>query len=296
MGVGVDTRGDVMAKVGTSEPVLQWQTARLTGSLGGEVVGADINSFGETEADSVIDLLVEHHVLVFRGQTLDNDGLARFGEMFGELNKFAYKDHVADRRGAVSDLRNDAMHAITDKWHSDAPTYEQPPTITILVARKLPDAGGDTLYSNQHTAFDSFSEGFKDVLRPLRAVHFLDYGPDGTKTQMHPVVRVHPITRREALYVNPITVTHLEGLTEEESRPILTMLFDHASRPEFGYRHRWQNGDVVMWDNRSVMHRATHDYGTDPDSRMMNNVQTACEPVYGPGSLIDFKWVRHPAG
>ena len=144
---------------------------------------------------------------------------------------------------------------------------------------KLPEAGGDTVFSNQHIAFERLSETLKDVLRGLKAIHSFDYGALGSRETVHPVVRTHPVTGRETLFVSETFVKQFEGMTIEESQPILRYLFDFSVRLEFCYRHRWQHGDVLLWDNRSVMHRATHDFGDDPEARIVNNVQTKCEPV-----------------
>lgn len=262
-------------------PANEWVVNRLTGSLAAEVIGVDLSGILEEQIPSVTDLFVKHHVLVFRDQSLDNTGLIRFGRFFGELSQYpGNKEHTADDAGHVMALRNDAHFTqLTDRWHTDAPIWERPPSITVLRAEKLPEAGGDTLFSNQHRAFDSLSDGFKHMLRSMKAVHAYSYGAHGTKGRVHPAVRTHPVTGREALYVNEITVSQFDGMTIEESQPILRFLFEHATRPDFGYRHRWRQGDVVMWDNRSVLHRATHDYGDDPDARLMCNVQSLPEPV-----------------
>jgi len=275
-----------MNSVGAYDLGVKWKTTRLTGSLGAEVAGVDINAFGKDDAGHLAELIARRHVLLFRGQWVDNEQLKRFGALFGELNKFAFKGYVADEEGAVLIMRNDPIHAVTALWHTDAPIYERPPAYSILAERKIPEAGGDTLFANQHAAFDSLSEGFKTLLRGLKAVHSYEYGGQlGAKTQIHPVVRVHPISKREALYISRSTVKRFDGITEEESRPLLELIFDRATDHDFRYRHVWAKGDVIMWDNRSVMHRSTHDYGSDPDARLMHTIQCRPEPVYGPNSL-----------
>ena len=269
-----------MATTSSASPAVSWQVARLSGSLGGEIRGIDLNALEEDEAQVVSDLLVQHHVLVFRDQILDNLGLMRFGKLFGPLNEYPFKrEELGAAAGFVMALKNDVFHAQTDLWHSDATAWECPPSITILRAEKLPEAGGDTLFSNQHIAFAALSKPYRAMLRSLKAIHAYDYGAQGTKTQAHPVIRTHPVSRREALFVNEIFVKRFDGMSEAESAPILRFLFDHATQPDFGYRHRWLSGDVIMWDNRSVLHRATHDYGTDPEARLVCNVQTLCEAV-----------------
>jgi len=275
-----------MNSVATLEPAVKWKSTRLTGSLGAELVGVDINTFTKDDARSLDELIAQHHVLLFRKQSVNNEQLQQFGALLGDLKKFAYTDRTADATGSVSVLDNSPLHAVSALWHTDAPANEHPPCYTILAERKIPEAGGDTLFANQHLAFESLSEGFKNLLRGLKAVHFYEYGGGlGSKTQAHPAVRVHPISKREALYIDPLSVKSFEGMTEEESRPLLKFIFERAVDDDFGYRHRWEKGDVIMWDNRSVMHRSTHDYGSDPQARLMNNVQSRPEQVYGPGSF-----------
>lgn len=259
-----------------------WSVNRVGGSLGAEVVGIDLMSVGPADRPAIEDVVLKHHVVVFRGQgDFAAQALQDFGRLFGPLKEYAgAKDHTkAD--GLVMHLTNDAAVArVTDGWHMEASATEQPPSYTILRALKLPEAGGDTLFSNQHIAFERLSDTFKKVLRGLNAIHSFDYGPLGVRNTVHPVVRTHPVTGRETLYVSETFVKQFEGMTVEESQPILRYLFDFSVRPEFCYRHQWQPGDVLMWDNRSVAHRAIHDFGDDPEARIMNNVQTKCEPVF----------------
>lgn len=257
-----------------------WSVSRLSGTLGAEIAGIDLNQATKADAQVIANLLAQHHVLVFHGQQVDNPGLMRFGKLFGPLSEYPFKrDDLGEVAGYVMALKNDPFHTQTALWHADATAWERPPSITILRAEKLPEAGGDTLYANQQAAFAALSEPYKQMLRQLRAIHFYDYGAQGTLSQSHPVVRTHPVTKRESLYINDIFVKQFDGMTIAESRPILEYLMQHATEPNYGYRHRWQPGDVVMWDNRSVLHRSTHDYGTDPDARLVCNVQTLCEAV-----------------
>jgi taurine dioxygenase len=160
------------------------------------------------------------------------------------------------------------VHPITETWHADVTFSPHPPKITMLVARELPALGGDTTFANQHLAYDRLSDGLKATLATMRAVH---YGTELAKdaglgqeqvTHSHPVVIHHPETGRAALYVNGNYTRHFEGWTEDESRPLLAYLYAHCSSIDLTYRHRWDPGDLVMWDNRSVQHRVVGDHGT----------------------------------
>jgi taurine dioxygenase len=262
--------------------VARWSVNRVGGSLGAEVVGIDLRSVEPEDVPVIEDVVLKHHVVVFRGQSeFTEQALVDFGRQFGTLREFAGVKDRTKADGLIMHLTNHAeVNQYTERWHAEATSAERPPSYTILRALKLPEAGGDTLFSNQHVAFEHLSETFKDVLRGLKAIHSFDYGPLGVRQVVHPAVRKHPDTGRETLFVSETFVKQFEGMTIEESQPILRYLFEFSVRPEFGYRHRWQQEDVLMWDNRSVMHRATHDFGDDPEARIMINVQTKCEPVF----------------
>lgn len=259
-----------------------WTVKRLAGALGAEVFGLDLMAFDPAGLPSIEELILQHHVIVFRGQSRFNEqGLIDFGRMFGELREYAGAQEHTKAGGVIMNLvYSPAMARVTEKWHAEATSVEQPPSYTILRALKIPEAGGDTAFANQHIAFERLSDTFKDLLRRLRAIHAFDYGAKGVRSTVHPVVRKHPVTGRETLFVSETFVRQFEGMTVEESQPILRYLFDFSVRLDFCYRHRWLQDDVVMWDNRSVMHRAIHDFGDEPGVRVMNNVQTKCEPVF----------------
>lgn len=258
-----------------------WTVKRVSGSLGAEVFGLDLMSFDPADLQAIEDLVIKHHVVVFRGQTAFNEqGLLDFGRMFGELREYAGAEENT-KGGVIMNLTHGPeMARITERWHAEATSAEQPPSYTILRALKLPEAGGDTAFANQHVAFERLSEPFKNLLRGLKGVHSYDYGPKGVRSTVHPAVRKHPVTGRETLFVSETFVKQFEGMSVEESQPILRYLFDFSTRLDFSYRHRWLQDDVVMWDNRSVMHRAIQDFGDERGARVMNNVQTKCEPVF----------------
>jgi taurine dioxygenase len=173
----------------------------------------------------------------------------------------------------------------------------EPPMGAVLHAIETPPYGGDTCFANQYLAYETLSDGMKRLLDELRAVHSdrKVAGPlagrnayRATKVRedtdwretisAHPVVRTHPETGRKLLFVNHSYTIGFEGMTEEESRPLLDYLLEHGHRPEFTCRFRWRNGSVAFWDNRSVKHLAVHDAG--PFRRLMRRVQIAGDRPY----------------
>ena len=169
----------------------------------------------------------------------------------------------------------------TEYWHPDSAYLECPPAISILAAQELPEVGGDTMFCNQYIAYESLSEGMQAYLSGLRAKFSgakmaKRTGHEGEiPFSYHPVVRTHPETGCKALFIsNAEMVPHFEGMTEAESRPLLDFLYAHGPKPDRSYRHIWQPGDVVMWDNRCTMHYAVHDHG-DESERVMYRVTIA---------------------
>jgi taurine dioxygenase len=157
---------------------------------------------------------------------------------------------------------------LTQAWHSDFTFAVEPPSVSILMARILPPVGGDTMFANQQLAYDTLSDTMKGIVGRLRAFHqgTVSYAerqgiPLSQIEAVHPVVRTHPETGRRSLYVNAVYTKRIVGMSEEESAPLLAFLFEHAVRPEFTYRHRWLEGDLLMWDNRAVQHAVIGDVG-----------------------------------
>ena len=174
--------------------------------------------------------------------------------------------------------------AAAEMWHTDGITLEQPPSFSILAAHTLPEAGGDTLFVDMGHAYRSLSPAYRRLLRGQRARHRAQrFGAGNAREVSHPLVRTIPETGERVLYLGAApNVVDIEGMTAAESRPLLDFLFAHATRPDGMYRHRWQPGDVLMWDNRAAMHYAVHDYGDEPRDlvRMMIEGERPFEAPY----------------
>lgn len=241
---------------------------RLTGSTGARIRGVDLNRLDEPTFALIRDTLLEHGVVHLPDQDVTPEAHKAFGERFGPLHTHPAAPGV-EGHPEILLLRNYGKeHSITEVWHSDVTCEERPPAISILAARVLPGFGGDTMWANQYLAYDRLSEGMKRMIAPLRAVHE-GFGLEAT----HPVVRTHPDTGRPALFVNAGFTRRFEDMTVAESRPLLDHLIAVASTPDLVYRHQWSAGDVVMWDNRGVMHFAVHDYVEQ--ERVMHRVTVA---------------------
>jgi taurine dioxygenase len=228
----------------------------LTVNIGAQIHDVDLATANESIFNDIQTSLWQHQVLVFRDQSLTRDSQLALGRRFGELH---VHPALSDRDEHPEELilkNRGKSKTVTEVWHSDVSCDDRPPSVSILRAVDVPEFGGDTLWASQYAAFEALSEGLRNLLRPMNAVH-INYQLAAT----HPVVRKHPETGREALYVNAGFTQYFENMTREESRPLLNYLVSVGSSSDISMRHRWQRNDVVMWDNRCVMHFAVHDYG-----------------------------------
>lgn len=247
-------------------------TTPLAGSLGAQVHDLDLVELEAAGFAEVQRLFLEHHVLVFRDQKLSPEQQIAFGERWGSLLIHPIIPHVEGHPPVIA-IENLGKHrTLTEFWHSDVTFERCPPSISMLYALEIPAAGGDTLFANQHAAYERLSPGMKAMLGSLRAVHSgRGLGAAAGKAEQwahqgeaHPVVRTHPETGRKALYVNSGFTVAFEDMTAEESRPLLNYVCKQAVTPDVTMRHVWREGDLVMWDNRSVQHYAIHDHGDTP--------------------------------
>ena len=240
----------------------------LSGHIGAAVRGVDLAALTDSEFASIRQAFLDHSVLVFPGQNLAVNDHVAFAARWGEFSTSPFVQYLPDHP-QVLPLRNlGKANAVTENWHYDSTFLPQPPSITILSAREIP-VGGDTMWSSQYHAYETLTTGMQRLLDGVRA-EFAGtrlarrLGEDTeVPTCLHPVVRTHPETGRKALFVGHPgdTMRRFEDMSAEESLPLITYLYEHSTRPDRVYRHRWADGDAVMWDNRCTMHYAIHDYG-----------------------------------
>ena len=273
--------------------------APIAGACGAEVLGVDLSqNLDDGTIGDVRSALLDHGVIFFRDQTLDHEQHKRLARRFGEIFVHPnFKGLGADPE-IVEIRRNPSDTAIVgEDWHCDTTMMAEPPMGAILYGVEVPPYGGDTQFASMCRAYDALSDGMKSLLAGMRAVHTdtMVAGPNANRNSrrttkvredadwtptvnLHPVVRTHPETGRKSLFVNRAYVQTFEGMTEDESRPLLQFLFRHGERPEFTCRFRWRDGSVAFWDNRQTHHIAVNDAG--PHFRHVRRVQIAgCRPV-----------------
>ena len=250
----------------------------IAGALGAEIGGVDLAAdLDDAVVADVRRIWLDHGVVFFRDQDLTPERFLAFARRIGEPAEYPFVPGIDGHPEiiAVMKLPHETVN-FGGIWHSDTAYLAEPPMATMLLAREVPPAGGDTMYASMYAAYEALSPAMQELLEPLRAVNSSALA-DVSKTRedrirengevddrvyeaVHPVVRTHPETGRKALYVNVAHTARFAGMTEEESRPLLQFLFQHQVKPEFTCRYRWQPGSLAMWDNRCVQHNPVNDY------------------------------------
>ena len=271
-------------RLNTGESTVNISFRKLSHALGAEVRGVDITQpMSEVEFGEIYRAFLDNGILLLRDQNCRREDHIEFSRRFGEL----------DNHDALPRDRNPDFHEILmvtnarnadgspgegrytgRQWHSDMSFTSHPSMGSLLRAVTIPDVGGDTQFANMYAAYEALSDGMKKLIADLHGIHMsgtrkVDDAKLGAKRVneqvrisppiAQPVVRVHPETGRKALYLGE-KVKRFDGMTEEESKPLIDYLNRHATKPEFVYRHQWRPGDILIWDNRCTMHQALGDF------------------------------------
>jgi len=259
----------------------------LSSLFAAEIIGLDFRqTLTQPVRRAVYDAFVRHHVLAFRDQRLTREEQIAFTEQFGALER-----HIARNRGSdnpwvhtVSNLGADGHPSgkvNSTSWHTDKSFRPEPSLETILHAVTMPPSGGDTCFASMYAAYDALSDGEKAKLDRLRVIHSWELSREkmGQKASpeeirdappmSHPLVRVHPDTGRKCLFMGE-HASHIDGWPMANGRALLARLEAHATQQRFIYRHRWQPGDVLMWDNRCLLHRADPNFDAALHPRVLH--------------------------
>lgn len=253
-------------------------------ACGATVTGIDLSKpLAPEDVAAIRKAWLQHHVLAFPDQHMSDDDLERYTIAFGGFGHDPFIAPIPGRSHIIAVQRkaDETSPLFAENWHSDWSFQARPPAGTCLYGITIPPVGGDTLFANQHAALDAMPPEMRAKLEGRMAIHSAvkAYAPDGQygahdkgrsmdirpstdarKTQLHPLIRKHPETGREGLFSCFGYIIGLEGLSEEESTPLLLQLYQWQSREQFQYRHTWQPNMLLMWDNRSVLHAATGGY------------------------------------
>jgi alpha-ketoglutarate-dependent taurine dioxygenase len=266
----------------------------LAAAMGAEISSVDLTKVTDGQAEEIRHALFRHKMIFFRRQKLTHAQHEKFSLLFGAFAEDAYTSGVPDHRDVHPLIKeaNDASKMVFGEgWHTDSPFLPEPPAITLLRSIEVPPFGGDTTFANSALAYAMLSDAYRDMIRGLR-VHFsmrdvlkaaqeaveLSDSPIGRlaatrdseslsddlrrkiRGNTHPMVRTHPVSGEKALYVDSAYAIGIEGMTTEESAPILRFLSEHITQPAFSCRLRWEPDMMVIWDNRLCVHQAYNDY------------------------------------
>jgi taurine dioxygenase len=254
----------------------------LAGSMGAEILGVDLSTpLANQQLADIHQAFLDHLMIYFRGQTLSPQAQVGLARHFGKPAIYPFLKGLdgAPEVNALIKTEGDAKN-FGGVWHSDTSYKDRPDLGTLLYAVEVPQAGGDTMFTNTYLAFEALSPAMQQMLDGLIGVFNSDklyaggraaqinqldaMGKAVIQTETfeaeHPIVRTHPETGRKALYVSRAHTLRFKGMTEEESTPLINYLSDHAVRPEFQCRLRWQPGTLAIWDNRCTQHFALNDY------------------------------------
>lgn len=261
----------------------EFEVRPLTGALGAEIHGLDLRQpLSEAQREELLDAFYRYCVLAIPDQELTPEQHMEFGQVFGPLMDLPHIPRVPGYElfHQVRREANETTRVAGGNWHSDSTFLESPPAAIVMRAVDVPAYGGDTLFTSSYLGYETLSPAMQRMIEQLRAVHSatrvfgktaLETGTryrtrenvsveEGEREVVHPVVCTHPGSGRKHLFINRTYTQRFEGMTAEESKPLIDFLCDHVTRAEFNCRIRWRNNTVVIWDNRATMHRAVPDY------------------------------------
>jgi taurine dioxygenase len=261
----------------------------ITGRVGAQIKNLDVRCPLEGRTRGlVLDALYRYQVIFFEPQAITDTQQVEFASQFGEVTNPINPGLAAARPEIYS------LASKVDKWHADTTWMERPPAAQVLRVITLPPVGGDTVFASTEAAYERLSAPLRLLVDGLWAVHDEsrilypdDRHSDERRTRVpreHPLVRVHPVSGRRSLFVNPLYTNYIVGLSSGESAGLLQLLYEHILQPEHIVRYRWSVGSIGIWDNRTTWHYAVDDYGQQP--RKIHRVSLKGEIPVGPGGAI----------
>ena len=274
---------------------------RVNENLSKNGIGVEVSEFSLSDltAENVAFLRskwVEYGLIVFPKLPLSHDEFKDFALSFGDFGDDPFISSLPDYPN-IAEIKRSANEKATPfggTWHSDWSFMKKPPSATLLHSKIIPPVGGNTLFANTEKAFAALPEEMKDKLRNLKVIHSakIPYADDGfyalekeersmkilpskeaKATFSHPMIKIHPETKKECLFINPVYTINIEGFSEDESQQLLWELYEHMIQDQFVYEHVWNADMLIMWDNRTVMHQATGGY--DGFDRLLHRITLA---------------------
>ncbi|MFM1815060.1 MAG: hypothetical protein RLZ98_1755 [Pseudomonadota bacterium] len=290
-----------MATTADATTATKLEIIPLTKHIGAEIRGLDLRQEpDDATRRAIYQAWLDHIVLVFRGQELTQEDLLRVTGYYGDLGpvhrpaKYFPKgfDKILPNILLISNIRENGepIGALPDgemMFHHDMLHAEIPHNGTFLYSVEIPSHGGETLFASGYAAYDTLDPGIKAQLEGKRAKHHYHYGSvqkgdnkgtEASSASVHPVFRTHDETGKKAIYVNRLMTVGIEGMNDEDAQPLLEAVYDHMEKDEFVYEHKWQLGDLLLWDNRCSSH-ARRDF---PSSERRLMLRTTVKGMYRP--------------
>ncbi len=264
--------------------------------IGVEVTDFSLSDLTEENISFLRSKWVEYGLIVFPKLPLSHDEFKDFALSFGDFGDDPFISSLPDYPN-IAEIKRSANEKATPfggTWHSDWSFMKEPPSATLLHSKIIPPVGGNTLFANTERSFAALPEEMKNKLRNLKVIHSakIPYADDGfyalekeersmkilpskkaKATFSHPMVKIHPETNKECLFINPVYTINVEGFSEDESQQLLWELYEHMIKDQFVYEHVWNDDMLIMWDNRTVMHQATGGY--DGYDRLLHRITLA---------------------
>ena len=247
----------------------------LSGALGAEINGIDLKDSTDKNWKVINNLMLEHKALFFRDQDITSEQQINLARKFGPLEKHVYVKGLENHPEIIRIIKGpQEKHQWGETWHTDVSYNPKPTKVIILRSRKIPPVGGDTMFSNMEIAYETLDENIKKRIEGKRAIHsslgaaaFVDKyeemegnGNLDEYSNKHPVVRIHPETKKKILFVNSMYTKRIIDMDKEESDEILKKIFEHQERLDFTCRFKWTENAVAIWDNRSTQHQGLTDF------------------------------------
>ena len=268
----------------------------LSNLMGAEITGLDLNKVIDEETKKkLLKTLTDYLVICIKQQKLSPEKLSEVARIFGKPKKYFVKDETIEDNPEVIIVSNRTKENVprvyASHWHTDDSYREKPATLTFIYPDILPLNGGGTDFINCYSVYDDLPKKLKDKLSKLNAVHKWQSRRNVSKVAKlskeqeqntppveHPLIRTHPISKKQSIYINPNRIDHVSGLTETEGDKLLDEIYDFSFQKKYQYSHSYQKGDLVIWDNRCTMHKANSDYDTS-QLRIMHRVMLEGEAV-----------------
>ena len=274
---------------------------RVSDNLSKNGIGVEVSDFSLSDlTEENISFLrskwVEYGLIVFPKLPLSHDEFKDFALSFGNFGDDPFISSLPDYPN-IAEIKRSANEKATPfggTWHSDWSFMKKPPSATLLHSKIIPPVGGNTLFANTEKSFAALPEKMKNKLRNLKVIHSakIPYADDGfyalekeersmkilpskeaKATFSHPMIKIHPETKKECLFINPVYTINIEGFSEDESQELLWELYEHMTQDKFVYEHVWNEDMLIMWDNRTVMHQASGGY--DGYDRLLHRITLA---------------------